>query len=468
MTDDSSVGRVTTTVRRLASGLAPGTQLPSTRELARTNGVGPVTVQRAVAALVAEGRLETRPGVGNFVAVTRAPRRRDTSWQAAALGPPRRGVPEQAGSGLRGVPDDTIALHSGYPLPELQAGALVATAMSRAAKDQAASRPAPSMGMAPLRHLIASELTRGAAPCDIGSDDVLVTSGGQAALVAAFRGLARPGDAIVLESPTFWGAITAAAEAGLTVVPVASRPDGPDPAEIEHAVAVHRARLVYAQPTWANPTGATWSPAVRAAVLDILSAHGAFLIEDDWARDLSLEGQPPAPLITRDTDGHVVYIRSLTKSMTPSVRVAALVARGPAMHRIRASRWAADLYVSPVLQLAAAEVLASAAWQRHLTRLRRELLSRRDALIAAVTRDAPLADLPLVPRGGLSLWLRLPEWADAVTVTARCLHDGVAVSAGDEWFPAEPDGPHLRLGYAAAPPEQFDRAAQVIGRVLAD
>jgi DNA-binding transcriptional MocR family regulator len=83
-----------------------------------------------------------------------------------------------------------------------------------------------------------------------------------------------------------------------------------------------------------------------------------------------------------------------------------------------------------------------------------------------VSRHAPLADLPMVPHGGLSLWLRLPEWADAVTVAARCLQDGVAVSDGDEWFPAEPDGPHLRLGYAAAPPDQFDRAAHVIGRVL--
>ena len=457
---------MTTLVRRLASGLAPGSQLPSTRELARTSGVGPVTVQRAVATLVAEGRIETRPGIGNFVSAARLPRRRDVSWQAAALGPPRPGVPEQPGSGLRGLPDDTIALHSGYPLPLLQAGPLVATAIARAAKDPAAARPAPSTGMAPLRHLIAAELAGGAPQSDIASDDVLVTSGGQAALVAAFRGLARPGDTVVMESPTFWGAIAAAAEAGLTIVPVASRPDGPDPAELEQAVAVHRARVVYAQPTWANPTGTTWSPAVRSAVLDIISSHRAFLVEDDWARDLSLDGQPPGPLISRDTDGHVVHIRSLTKSTTPSLRVAGLVARGPAMHRIRTSRWAADLYVSPVLQLAAAEVLAAPAWPRHLSHLRRELVTRRDALIAAVSEHAPLTELPQVPRGGLSLWLRLPPGADAVTVAARCLQDGVAVSAGDEWFPAEPDGPHLRLGFAAAPPDQFERAARVIGRVL--
>ncbi len=465
MTDDSSARRVAAVVRTLVSELAPGTRLPSTRELSRAHGVGPVTVQRAVAALVSEGRIETRPGVGNFVSAPRVHRRRDVSWQAAALGPPRPGVPEQAGSGLRGVPDDTIALHSGYPLPALQAGSLVASAFARAVKDPAAARPAPSMGLPSLRHLFADELA-GAAGCDVVADDVLVTSGGQAALVAAFRGLARPGDTVVMESPTFWGAIAAAAEAGLTVVPVASRPDGPDPAELERVLAMHGARVVYAQPAWHNPTGATWSPAVRAAVLDILAASGAFLVEDDWARDLAIEGRSPAPLVCADPDGHVVHIRSLTKSMASSVRVAALVARGPAMQRIRTSRWAADLYVSPVLQLTAASVLAAPAWERHLARLRRELLVRRDALVAAVREQVLLADLPAVPRGGLSLWIRLPPGADALSVAARCLQDGLAVSAGDEWFPAEPDGPYLRLGYAAAPPDQFERAAQILGRVL--
>ncbi len=465
MDDDSSVRRVAAVVRKLVSDLAPGTRLPSTRELSRVHGVGPVTVQRAVAVLVSEGRLETRPGVGNFVAAPRVSRRRDVRWQAAALGPPRPGVPEQAGSGLRGVPDDTIALHSGYPLPALQAGSLVAAAFARAVRDPAACRPAPSMGLPSLRHLFAGELAR-TAGCDVVADDVLVTSGGQAALVAAFRGLARPGDTVLMESPTFWGAIAAAAEAGLTVVPVAARPDGPDPAELERVLAMHGARLLYAQPTWHNPTGATWSPSVRGAVLDVLRTHGAFLIEDDWARDLALEGPPPAPLLCGDPDGHVVHLRSLTKSMAPGVRVAGLVARGPAMQRIRASRWAADLYVSPVLQLVAADVLAAPAWQRHLVRLRRELLGRRDALITALRGHAPLAEPTHVPRGGLSLWVRLPGQADALTIAARCLQDGLAVSAGDEWFPAEPDGPYLRLGYAAAPPDQFDRAAQTLGRAL--
>jgi glycosyltransferase involved in cell wall biosynthesis len=94
------------------------------------------------------------------------------------------------------------------------------------------------------------------------------------------------------------------------------------------------------------------------------------------------------------------------------------------------------------------------------------VVAARRALAGALREHAPLADLPAVPRGGLSLWVALPGRADAATVAARCLQDGLAVSAGEEWFPAEPDGPHLRLGYAAAPQDQFERAAQILGRVL--
>ena len=125
--------------------------------------------------------------------------------------------------------------------------------------------------MAPLRHLIAAELANGAAQCDLVSDDVLVTSGGQAALVAAFRGLARPGDTVVMESPTFWGAIAAVNQAGLTIVPVASRPDGPDPAELERAVAIHRGagRLRatdVGQPDGHDLSPAVWSPCWTSSV----------------------------------------------------------------------------------------------------------------------------------------------------------------------------------------------------------
>ena len=133
---------------------------------------------------------------------------------------------------------------------------------------------------------------------------MLVLSGSQSGLSSIFRALVGPGRPLLVESPTYWGAILAAAQAGVTLVPVPSGPDGPDPDELDRAFAETGARAFYAQPTYANPTGAQWSASRARAVLDVVRDHGAFLIEDDWAHDLAIDTDPQ-PIAARDDDGHV-------------------------------------------------------------------------------------------------------------------------------------------------------------------
>lgn len=447
---------------------APGDRLPTTRQIAQDEGVGPVTVQRAIQALVAAGLVETRPGSGTFV--TRRPLAavaRDTAWQAASLGPARPAVEGRMGSGIRPVGPDVIAMHTGYPASDLLPLDLATSALVRAARDpRAATAPAPN-GLVELRDAFARDINAAAPEARLDRDDVIVTSGGQSALVTVFRSLARPGDVVVMESPTFWGAMAAATEAGLIIAPVATGPDGPDPDVLAETVAKHHAKLIYVQPTHANPTGRSWSQPVRSAVLELARAAGLFVVEDDWGRDLGHRGVPaPAPLVGADPEGHVVHVRSLTKSLSPSIRVAAIAAKGPALQRIRGTRWAADLYVSPVLQVAAVDVLSRPAWPRHLRRLAGSLADREAALRAALAEHAPGVALGPRPTGGLSLWVRLPSGADSREVAARCLTAGLAISPGDEWHPAEEPAPHVRLSYAATSVDNFGRAARILDAAL--
>ena len=127
-------------------------------------------------------------------------------------------------------------------------------------------------------------------------------------------------------------------------------------------------------------------PTAARAVLDAVAGAGAFLLEDDWARDLSADADPPPPLAADDADGHVVYVRSLTKSAAPGLRVAGIGARGAAGARLRAARIVDDFFVSGPLQEAALEVVSAPGWRRHRRRLRAELRARRDAL---ARRPAP-------------------------------------------------------------------------------
>lgn len=183
------------------------------------------------------------------------------------------------------------------------------------------------------------------------------------------------------------------------------------------------ARAFYAQPNFANPTGAQWSSSTGDRVLDVVRDAGAFVIEDDWAHDFGISTES-VPLFARDDSGHVVYVRSLTKSVAPSVRVAAIVARGPARERILADAQAESVYVSGVLQMVALDVVTQPAWQTHLRAVRRELESRRNLLASELRELAPDVDVDGLPPGGLNLWGRLPDDVDAETVARDCEQPG--------------------------------------------
>ncbi|MGI5480709.1 PLP-dependent aminotransferase family protein [Streptomyces lavendofoliae] len=466
MNNDSSA-RIVAGLAEWIATAAPGARLPSTRSLVARYGASPVTVQKALRTLAARGAVESRPGVGTFVRAVRVARPNDHGWQTAALGAPRHRVPHLAPA-LRTYPNDVIALHSGYPDRDLLPERLVRAAFTRAARgDSTVSRP-PAAGLPELQAWFASELgaamPAGLTPPD--PSDVIVFPGSQSGLGTTFRAVVGAGRPLLVESPTYWGAILAAASAGVRLVPVPSGPDGPDPDELERAFARTGARAFYAQPNFANPTGARWSPGLADRVLGTVRAHGAFLIEDDWAHDFGIDAEP-VPLAARDDSGHVVHLRSLTKSVSPTVRIAGITARGPVRERILADAQAESMYVSGILQAVALDVVTQPAWRTHLRHLRHQLAARRDLLAGALREHVPAADLPAIPRGGLNLWVRLPDTTDLTRLVRDCETAGVIIAHGNAWFPAEPTGAYLRLNYSGPNPGAFPEGARVVGQALA-
>jgi DNA-binding transcriptional MocR family regulator len=454
----------TALVRELESAAAagrPGDRLPSVRELMRRHGAGPATVQRAVHLLVRRGVLEARPGRGTFVAAPRpaAAARPDHAWQTVALGA-RSLDAASLELLLRPAPPGVLVLSTGYLADDLQPRGALERALGRAARRPGAWGVMPAEGLAPLRALLAAWFGGGHT-----AEDVIVVSGGQGALTACLRGLAPPGGPVIVESPTYNGALVAAHAANLVPVPVPSDDDGIRPDLLADALASSGARLVYCQPTFANPHGAVLAPERRADVLAAIRAAGAFLIEDDPVRDLAFEPERlPPPLAHDDPDGHVVHITSLTKVSAPGLRIGAIAARGPALARLRAARVVEDFFVPGPLQEAAIELLGAPAWPRHLRRLRATLRERRDALIAAVDRElGPGRVTP--PSGGMHVWLRLDPGEDDVALAERAHREGIRVFAGRPWFPAEAPAPFLRVTFAAEPPERLAEGVSGLARV---
>ena len=434
-----------TTLRGDVAALAPGDRLPSSRDLIARLGVSPVTIARAIARLAGEGVVVTRPGSGTFVAPrttdVRGSAPPDRSWQSVALG--ERQVDAAYALAFLSAPSaDAIPLAGGYLHRELQPTRALSAALARAARRPDAWDRAPAPGLPSLRALFA-RLAGG----DVGVDDVIVTSGAQNAMSLCFRAVAAPGSPVLVESPSYPGALAAARGAGLRPVPVPMDADGVRPDLLAEAFAMTGARLCYLQPTFQNPTGAVLAADRRRQVIAVARAAGAFILEDDCARHLGHGGFVPRSLVADDRDGTVIGLLSLTKPASPSLRVGAIVARGPVMPRLRAMRLVDDFFVSRPLQEAAVELLTAPAWDRHLRGLAGALRERCAAMIEGLGRELPHWRVTAVPRGGVHLWVELPD--DVADVEGRARAHGVAIHAGHGYFAGETPGRFVRLTFGA-------------------
>jgi DNA-binding transcriptional MocR family regulator len=445
MPESSSSGTLVDRLRTELGGLAPGARLPSTRALVDRHRVSPVTVTRALSELSAEGLVITRPGAGTFKAPP-PPRSApvDYSWQSAVLADRTISI-----RGMSfGVPehdDSLISLSTGYLHPALMPVRALATAGARAARRPGVWNLPPESGLVALRTWVARAFGASVEP-----RDVTITPGGQGALSAVLRAVAPAGEAMLVESPTYMGALAVLGAAGIRPVPVPTDADGIVPELLAAAFERTRARAVLIQPTYQNPTGAVLAPERRGEVLRIAEQAGAFIVEDDYARWLGHSDHVPPPLLHDDTEGRVIHLSAVTKVTSSNLRIGAVIARGPVIERVRALRLVTDLLVPRLVQETALEFVSSPGWTRHLNWLHDELATRCALFSADVARILPSVHVARRPRGGLHLWGRLPDHVDDVAAADAARRAAVAVLPGRPFFPAEPPAPYLRLTFSAA------------------
>ncbi|MCK2035040.1 PLP-dependent aminotransferase family protein [Microbacterium sp. SSW1-49] len=458
MSNDNRAAEIASALQRRIADAPSGEKLPGVRELSREFQASAATISAALSRLSALGHVRAEPGRGTFVAQRQHLAAPDFSWQSQALGPVRVDADRASRLGGYGTPEH-IPLSWGYLAPELLPNDELRRISARAAKGDRAWAMTPPAGSPELRRILAAEYR-------VDPNDVLVVSGGQQGLVFAMRTLAEPGSTVITESPSYPGAILAAQSAGLTLASVPADADGILVDRLADELERTRARIIYLQPSFANPTGTVLSRERRALILELAARHGAFVIEDDWARHLNIDGPTPSPLITEDPHGHVVTVLTLSKPASPGLRIGAVIARGPAGARLRASRTADDLCVAPLVQEIAQSLLSSSVWPRHLKRLGVELAARRDAVVSAINTAMPAGRIQAIPRGGIHLWVRLPQGADTREITTAAYAAGVLVGDGRHFFVNEPPAPFLRLSYGAATPPQIVEGVRRLAELI--
>ncbi|MER6530184.1 PLP-dependent aminotransferase family protein [Streptomyces sp. NPDC001508] len=455
MSNGSSAQELAETLAREIENTPAGTRIPTHRDLISRFGVSATTVSRSLAILTQRGLITTRPGAGTYRTETQ-PRQRagDTSWQEAALeltggtGPARSFKTAAMLSTLTTSGPDIIDLNGGYLHPELQPLSKLSAAFSRTARRAEAWDRPPVGGIPELRDWFASDIGGG-----LSRHDVLICSAGQSALATTLRALCPPGAPVVIESPAYPGTIAAIRAAGLRPIPVPLDQEGIRADYLDDALTRTRAQAVVLQPLFQNPTGASLSVSRQNDILGIARRHGAFVIEDDFARHMTHAdaGPPPPPMIADDPDGTVIHIRSLTKVTSPNLRVGALAARGPVVAKLRAAHVIDTMFVPAPLQYTALDVVTAPGWKRTLATLATALEQRRYVAADAVAATFGPHALALRPRGGYHLWVSLPGHLDGRQLASAAMAHGVAITPGENYYSTDNSAPHIRLSYVAAP-----------------
>jgi 2-aminoadipate transaminase len=319
-------------------------------------------------------------------------------------------------------------------------------------------------GHAGLREVLAERLA--AAGTRVGPESVVLCQGASQGISLALRLFAEPGDAVAVEEPTYHNALAVFAAQGLRPVPVPMRREGIDLDALDRVLARPEVRLLYTIPTFHNPMGISTSLAHREELLAIALRHGKPVVEDAYELDLRYAGRPLPTLAGLDESGLVVQLLSFSKSLFPGVRCGAVVARGRLVEALLALRHAADLGGALPLQVALEDFVRSGAYDRHLTALRRVLLRRRDALLAALEAEMPEGVTWTRPEGGYQVWVELPPPLDSRELFADALRAGVLVAPGFQFRPDGQASRGLRLSIAVVGPDEIRRGVERLASVV--
>ena len=355
-----------------------------------------------------------------------------------------------------------ISLAGGLPAADSFPVDALRAACDAALRDQpqAALQYGPSEGIAPLRGWIAAQLRAQGIAAD--PDEVLITSGSQQGLDLVGRVLLDPGCTVLVERPTYLGALQAFAPYGPRFADLASDAEGPLPPSAGTA-----ARLVYLQPNFSNPTGRTMSEVRRTQWAAALRDSDVALVEDDPYGELWFDAPPPRPLSGR-VPGQAIRLGTFSKILAPGLRLGYVHAPREVIAKLVLARQAADLQTPSLTQRLVLQVLDSGILDTQLPRIRALYRAQRDAMLAALARHMPSGVRWDAPDGGMFLWLRLPEDADATALLPQALERRVAYVPGDAFHACKPAPRNtLRLSYATATPQQIDTAIARLGELFA-
>ncbi len=353
-----------------------------------------------------------------------------------------------------------ISFAGGLPSPQTFPVSAFSAACEKVLREDghAALQYASSEGYAPLRDMVAAML-----PWNVDPALVLITTGSQQGLDLIAKVLIDEGSRVLVETPTYLGALQAFTPMEPEIVSVASDDGGVDIADL--SAKAEGARFFYVLPNFQNPTGRTMPEARRAALSEEAARLGLPLVEDNPYGDLWFDTPPPLPLTARNPEG-CIYLGSFSKVLAPGLRLGFMVAPASIFPKLLQAKQAADLHSPGFNQRLVAEVMKDGFLDRHVPTIRALYKSQRDAMLAAMQREMPEGVTWNTPAGGMFLWVRLPEGMNAITLLPQAVERNVAFVPGWAFYADQADARTLRLSFVTASVAQINTGIAALAEAI--
>jgi len=361
---------------------------------------------------------------------------------------------------------DVISFAGGFPDPETFPRARVATLLQEFAAEGelSAFQYAPTRGLAGVLDAVAARLERlqGRRPAD---DELMITSGGIEALELVGKSFLDPGDAVVVEAPTYLGSIQSFRSFEATLVPIGFDEHGLDVDELEQRLASGlQPKLIYTIPDHQNPAGVSLAAERRAALVELARTHGFLVIEDVAYRELGFEGDSLPSLWSIGPDV-VVQAGTTSKTLFPGVRLGWAAGPAEVVGRLVAAKQLTDQCAGALGQRLFEECERRGWIDEQLERSRALYRRKCERMLAALERSMPESARWTRPRGGFFSWLTLPG-VDSVELAGRAVEQGVAAVPGTLFFPDGRGGDSLRLSFSLVDEAKIDEGIARLGSIL--
>jgi 2-aminoadipate transaminase len=372
---------------------------------------------------------------------------------------------------------DIISFAGGMPAPDVFPVDEFSAACERVVRDfgALALQYGTTEGYLPLREMIARHSARYG--IQVNPDNILITSGSQQALDLIGRLFVNRGDRVLVESPTYLGALQAWNAYGAEYVAVPADKDGMITGALEEALRTGP-KFIYVLPNFQNPTGVTLSQERRYQLIELADRYGVPIIEDDPYGQLRYEGDHLPSVVVMDSQfryecdhcyrGNVIYLSTFSKILAPGLRLAWVIAPPEVIQKLTMAKQAADLHTSTFNQLVAYEVSHGGFLDRHIKFIRQVYRERRDAMLAAMDTYFPPEVDWTQPAGGLFLWGTLPEELDSADVLQSAVEQKVAFVPGGPFYPCGGGKNTMRLNFSNASSEKIREGIARLGSVLHD